>query len=656
MKFTPTNLLQLTLVCFFVFLNYSCNKDSDLLAEYVVEENSIGTEPNEVILDLANAVFTTEEDQPVTFNLLDNTSLKREGRTRYKSSLKPKYGEITIEKDSIAIYTPSNDYNGKDDIEITLEVTNEDDTIEEVVVNVDVTVEPVEDVVEDKVEVTSEEAVTIAPLENDTFKEESVVVITEVSQPANGTAVLNEDNTITYTPNTTNSEDTITEEIATEVVVTEENVMEEVATEEVVSSEEDTFTYTTAVTNSDNSVTTETGSISVTTPAEEETITDPNSVNFSKYGAVGDGKADDTKALQAALDAEGSLVASSGAVFKISSTLNIDQGFVHTINWNGATIITSSKLSPMIQVDKRQSNGGLTTMTDLNIDGNKVAQRGIECNTRVNLTNFEVDRFRQSSTASPAGVYIHVYNDAECYGDWVFDNVNVSDVRGADNGVTTDSWGAANGYLIYWVDVPSSPTKLIVKNGEVHDCWGEDSQTIGTFSSGIDISYSNGSMEFINMNFYDWERRCVKNFTGNTTFTNCTFTDPSPTNPNLSSKNKSGMVVVGMGSGAKGGDNTVFNNCTFTGTGYDGRVIALQNDYVEFNNCTFTGGSRLAFTMWIGDVTICNNVFGAGSSIYGYNISDSDYKGTISVGTSNTGLSGNISLDSTKWESTSDCN
>jgi len=521
MKFHPTNFFQLALTSIVLLLCFSCNKDSDLLAEYVVEN------PQSF---LANDVVVTLSNEPII----------------------------------------------------------------------------------------------IKPLNNDAFEKPEEVVITEVTPPKMGTAEIQEDNTVVYTPNP-----------------------DETGTDE--------FDYTTSVTNPDNSVSTETGSITVNVTPTEKTPTDSNAVNFSKYGAVGDGKADDTKAIQAALDAESSLVANSGAVFKISSTLNIDQGFVHTINWNGATIITSSKLSPMIQVDKRQSNGGLTTMTDLNIDGNKVAQRGIECNTRVNLTNFEVDRFRQSSTASPAGVYIHVYNDAECYGDWVFDNVNVSDVRGADNGVTTDSWGAANGYLIYWVDVPSSPTKLIVKNGEVHDCWGEDSQTIGTFSSGIDISYSNGSMEFINMNFYDWERRCVKNFTGNTTFTNCTFTDPSPTNPNLSSKNKSGMVVVGMGSGAKGGDNTVFNNCTFTGTGYDGRVIALQNDYVEFNNCTFTGGSRLAFTMWIGDVTICNSVFGAGSSIYGYNISDSDYKGTISVGASNTGLSGNISLDSTKWSS-ANCN
>ena len=259
MKITPSNLLQVTLLCFVLFLNFSCNKDSDLLAEYVVEENTMGTEPNEVILDLANAVFTTEEDQAVSFNMLYNTSSNSKGRRRYKRSSKPKYGTITIEKDSVALYTPSNDYNGKDEIEITLEVTNEDETTSDVIVTVDVTVEPVADVVVDTIVAPLDEPIVIEPLKNDTFKKESKVVITEVSKPSNGTAVVNEDNTITYTPNSKNSEDEVVEEVITEEVLVEEVI-----------AEEDTFTYTTSVTNLDNTISTETGKITVT--VEQETI------------------------------------------------------------------------------------------------------------------------------------------------------------------------------------------------------------------------------------------------------------------------------------------------------------------------------------------------------------------------------------------------
>ena len=298
MKINPSNLLQVTLLCFVLFLNFSCNKDSDLLAEYVVEENPMGTEPKEVILDLANAVFTTEEDQPVTFNLLYNTSSERKGRRRYKGSSKPKYGKIAIEKDSIAVYTPPSDYNGKDDIEITLEVTNEDETTSEVVVTVDVTVEPVTDAVEDIVEVTSDSPIIIEPLKNDTFEKESAVTITEVSEPSNGTAVINEDNTITYTPNTNKIEEVITEEVVSEEVVSEEVVTEEVVSEEI-TTEEDKFTYTTTVTNPDNTVTTETGSVTVTvtdkTPSTEEPVemgglkAFPGAEGFGQYATGGRG-------------------------------------------------------------------------------------------------------------------------------------------------------------------------------------------------------------------------------------------------------------------------------------------------------------------------------------------------------------------------------
>jgi hypothetical protein len=59
----------------------------------------------------------------------------------------------------------------------------------------------------------------------------------------------------------------------------------------------------------------------------------------------------------------------------ISQTLDIDQSFAHTIEWRGATIISSTALNPMILVDKRASNGGLTTMRHLALDGSQTATR-----------------------------------------------------------------------------------------------------------------------------------------------------------------------------------------------------------------------------------------------------------------------------------------
>ena len=346
-------------------------------------------------------------------------------------------------------------------------------------------------------------------------------------------------------------------------------------------------------------------------------VTDCPAVNFSTYGAVGNGITDDTAAIQSALDAEIDLIADLNATFLISSKLDIDQGFVHTIDWNGATIKTNSTLNPMMLVDKRTTNGGRTTMSNLIVDGNLTATRGVQVNSKVTFTNVNATGFRQPTSVSPAGFYLNFYNDSDAHGDWIFDGCDVDNLIGASNGSTTDSWGAANGYLIYVRQLPSSTTTLKISNATVHDCWGEDAQTIALFSPGIDTSNSNWSFEGTSLNLYNWERRCVKGFLGNQTWLNCTFTDPDPSDPNLYSSNKSGLFVIGAGSGATGGSNNVVEGCSFVSRGYDGRVIVVGDVYavtdIAFNNSEWSGGADILFYKKIGNVDICSSVFGAGS-------------------------------------------
>ena len=346
-------------------------------------------------------------------------------------------------------------------------------------------------------------------------------------------------------------------------------------------------------------------------------------VNFRIYGAVGDGVADDTAALQAALDAEAELVADPGATFLISRTVEVDQDFAHTIDWNGSMIVTTSPLNPMLLVDKRQSDGGLTSMRDLFVDGGRMATRGVELNSRVDLVNVDVARFRQVAS-SPAGFYINFHDDPDAYGTWNFDQCDVSDVVGASNDITGDGVGAANGYLIYWRAVPSSRITLDVRNATVSGCWGEDAQNVALFSPGIDISDSSSGTLWTNMTFLDWERRSIKGFAANNTFVECRFTDPDPGDPNLYSSNKSGLVVVGAGSGATGADNQMFESCSFRGRGYDGRVIVTDSTNVQFNNCAWNGGADLRFTSFgfggVGDVSVCASSFGSGSTIEDYGL------------------------------------
>ena len=65
MKFHPSNLIQLTLG-FIVLFATSCNKDSDLLAEYVVE-NPKAIILNDVVVTLANNPITIEPLKNDTF-------------------------------------------------------------------------------------------------------------------------------------------------------------------------------------------------------------------------------------------------------------------------------------------------------------------------------------------------------------------------------------------------------------------------------------------------------------------------------------------------------------------------------------------------------------------------------------------------------------
>ncbi|MGB5667571.1 MAG: Ig-like domain-containing protein, partial [Maribacter sp.] len=87
-------------------------------------------------------------------------------------------------------------------------------------------------VVDDTFVVSLNGSVVLDVLSNDTFSEQASVIITETSEPANGTAVINNDDTITYTPETTEATvDTFT--YTTEVIV-DETVSTETATVTVI--------------------------------------------------------------------------------------------------------------------------------------------------------------------------------------------------------------------------------------------------------------------------------------------------------------------------------------------------------------------------------------------------------------------------------------
>ncbi|EMV0267532.1 tandem-95 repeat protein [Vibrio parahaemolyticus] len=97
----------------------------------------------------------------------------------------------------IATITPTADWNGKE----TITFTATDPSGESVSQTVDFTVTPVADIVADKTTVVEDTPTIIKVLGNDTFEGDNKVVSLDAENgPKNGTVIVNNDGTVTYTP------------------------------------------------------------------------------------------------------------------------------------------------------------------------------------------------------------------------------------------------------------------------------------------------------------------------------------------------------------------------------------------------------------------------------------------------------------------------
>ncbi|MFW1145499.1 tandem-95 repeat protein [Vibrio parahaemolyticus] len=97
----------------------------------------------------------------------------------------------------VATITPTADWNGKE----TITFTAKDSSGESVSQTVNFTVTPVADIVADKTTVVEDTPTIIKVLGNDTFEgDDKVVSLDAENGPKNGTVIVNNDGTVTYTP------------------------------------------------------------------------------------------------------------------------------------------------------------------------------------------------------------------------------------------------------------------------------------------------------------------------------------------------------------------------------------------------------------------------------------------------------------------------
>ena len=167
------------------------------------------TPVNDVPVAVADA-YSTSEDTPVSGNLASNDIRSGDGGNTWMVDTNPGNGSVTINPDGTFTYTPDTDFSGTDSF--TYKLCDVDgDCVSE---TVEITVSPVNDnpvAVDDYIATNEDTPVNIPLVDNDNFGGDgpSTSVITIVSPPSNGQAVVNNNGTpndptddfVEYTPN-----------------------------------------------------------------------------------------------------------------------------------------------------------------------------------------------------------------------------------------------------------------------------------------------------------------------------------------------------------------------------------------------------------------------------------------------------------------------
>ncbi len=320
----------------------------------------------------------------------------------------------------------------------------------------------------------------------------------------------------------------------------------------------------------------------------------------SVYGAVGNGVADDTAALQAAFDSGNDLVSDAGKTYLVSGQMKIDTNSEQVIDFNGSTIIRNSTIGYVLWIDKSPYSNSLTTITDLTVDGNGQAGSLVYIESRVHFSDMLIH-----DTVAPAspggltvGIYVRAKNEPGAAGQWVFDNVDLNSFVNLN-----ETTGETHGMFVYWpvtVDPTGGGMQLVYKNSTVSNVWGRDSNAILLSSANHDISFTNNSLWFENMLLYNAERRLVKNYIGNTTWIDSDFYMMDYDNPDRKPFGVApgNLLDIGAASSATGSHNNLVCGCNFYG-GYTQplnggnrgmSIIATGGDTsVEIRHCTFNG-------------------------------------------------------------------
>lgn len=141
----------------------------------------------------------TAEDSAAAILVLNNDSDVDGDNLTISNVTVPAHGTAVLNADGSILYTPAANFNGQDSFGYTL--SDESGLVDTALVTVTVT--PVNDApfaFDDTAATDANSAVVVPVLDNDSDGDGDSLVVDSVTQPANGMALTNPDNTVTYIP------------------------------------------------------------------------------------------------------------------------------------------------------------------------------------------------------------------------------------------------------------------------------------------------------------------------------------------------------------------------------------------------------------------------------------------------------------------------
>jgi VCBS repeat-containing protein len=143
---------------------------------------------------------TTPEDTAVVLNLVANDSDVDSSTLSIVSLSAPLHGSAVLNADGTVTYTPDANYFGTDSFTYR---SNDGQTDSANVATVSITITPVNDApiaVDDTATTPEDTLVVLDLLANDSDADSSTLSVVSLSAPLHGSAVLNADGTVSYTP------------------------------------------------------------------------------------------------------------------------------------------------------------------------------------------------------------------------------------------------------------------------------------------------------------------------------------------------------------------------------------------------------------------------------------------------------------------------